>query len=148
MITVRHYDCVNNTPAFRLAIAAQEDMVAEGFASETIVIRGDSPVLVAFFDNPENEPRIKVPAGFITYTHNRGNRSIALNVGWVKPDYRRRGVYRTLWERLVEKAQELGAVKILGGTHVANARMRAVGRALGRYEVFVEMAFDVPERRE
>lgn len=68
----------------------------------------------AVFFNPESHPEM-----------------LFLDVLWVSPDYRRKGIGRALIQRVCAIAAERGLAKVEFGTLVTNSAMQGLGRALG-----------------
>lgn len=65
-------------------------------------------------------------------------------LGYVKPEARKQGLYRMLWESCVYKAREQGVKRIQGGTSYTNTAMQACMRKLGRVEHSIIYDFEVP----
>ena len=89
---------------------------------------------------------IREPVGVITFSHTKWVRQLDIHIGYVVPEHRGRGIYRAMWNRLVEEAQARDALVIWGNTHTDNAVMRATARALDRVERGVLLRFDVPPK--
>jgi ribosomal protein S18 acetylase RimI-like enzyme len=62
---------------------------------------------------------------------------------YVKPVWRRRGVYRKLWTALVKEVQERHVTKISGSVHVENFGMRAAALKIGRRCNFMIYDYEV-----
>lgn len=75
--------------------------------------------------------------GIIHFSLDDNGTSYWVLLGYVKLVYRRRGIYRRLWRKLVEHARKNKVTRISGSTHVNNAPMRAFYRDVGRAEKFV-----------
>ncbi len=82
--------------------------------------------------------------GCITYAHVKWIKRYSIKLGYVMEDHRSGGVYRSLWEALVAKAQTEQVPIIDGTTHLSNTTMRAVASALGRVEESVNLRYYVP----
>jgi GNAT superfamily N-acetyltransferase len=81
------------------------------------------------------------PVGVISWRPTDGGAELWILVGYVLPQFRRRGIYRQLWEALVQHARTIGAVRIGSATNLANEEMRAFLRATGRKETSVVSVF-------
>jgi len=132
-INVHHYDGVPRTPALLLALKGNVEIVEAGFAVPAVHFNWDSKAVVASIDG--------VPCGVITWNHTEWMKQVDITVAYVLPEYRRRGVYRAMWEALVEKAKVVGALEIMSNTAVANAPMRGAAAAVGRSEGGVILRF-------
>ena len=70
--------------------------------------------------------------GLIIYQTVDWKNKLDLEIGYVRPDRRRAGVYRALWDELIGVAREKGIPVISGATHVDNQEMQAVMSRLDR----------------
>lgn len=82
--------------------------------------------------------------GLIAYRFEKGDGSLWVILGGVKPNYRLRGCYTKLFAKLVEVARKEGAVRIEASTHVTNNAMRCFNKKLGRTETHVISRYDIP----
>lgn len=133
---IEHYDGLNRTPALPLAVEGWFRLFQQGLAGDTVQVQWDHNSLVAF-DNDD------VAMGIITYAHLEYLKSLTVCIGYVRPAYRRLGVYRALWDALVGKATEMKASVIDSSTFIENAPMRAVASDQRRRETSVNLRFDV-----
>lgn len=138
---IEHYEKLNNTPAVKIAVEGWNEMLVRGVAREVVMVQWDSNALVAFHQNDLLE---LVPAGVIIYAHLEWAREMHINIGYVRPAFRRQGVYRELWAALVARAQEKNVAYIEGSTAMDNEEVRATARSLGREERGVLLGFKVP----
>lgn len=83
--------------------------------------------------------------GAIAYDRQEWCKTFWVTIGYVAPPARRAGLYRKLWERLVEEARAKEVLKISGGTAVGNTAMQAVMTRLGREQAYIVYDFKVPE---
>jgi GNAT superfamily N-acetyltransferase len=134
---IKHYDGINYTPAIQLIVEAQADLLRTGKSEPLLSALWDNQVVAAF----EGDYCI----GVITWNYSAWVKTASINIGYVDKNYRRKGIYRMLWDELVIKAREKGAVNITGSTHLDNAAMRAAAKALGRIESSVNLLYRIPE---
>lgn len=83
--------------------------------------------------------------GAISYDRVEHTNSIFIYIGYVEPSARRKGVYRAMFDRLVEEARARNVLRIQGSTFITNELMMKVMEALGRKPVATMFNFDVPQ---
>jgi GNAT superfamily N-acetyltransferase len=81
--------------------------------------------------------------GVIVWIDQKDSRRIWLQLGYVVPEHRGKGIYGHLWRALIDKARELQRPAIWSATGIDNYRMREVAKKQGRAEVAVSLKFDV-----
>lgn len=81
--------------------------------------------------------------GIISYGYLEHDKSIFIYMGWVHPEFRRNGIYRSLIGKLKGLAAERGALRITGATVVSNTDMQAVMTKLGRRPVAIIYEMDI-----
>lgn len=135
-IKILHFDGINQTAAFAIALEGHLALIREGLSQPAQIVSWDDRAIVAMIGDE--------PAGVMNWREVKHWREVSLDLGYVRPAYRRRGVYRAMWNALVVKAAEVGARRIIASTHVDNAAMRATAAKLGRYEAAVSLWFDLP----
>lgn len=84
-------------------------------------------------------------AGCIVFMVDPEDESIWIYLSFVHPPCRQLGVYRGMWTRLVQEAQERKIKTIIGGTHHSNKTMQEVMERTGRKLTFLNYQFEVPE---
>lgn len=141
MTRIEHYDGLNRTPALRLALKAQLEIIELGRSELMLNVFWDHQAIVAFVEEPTAAIR---PVGVLTWKQDQWAKQIAIALGYVEPEYRGQGIYRTLWDALIHKAQALDLRHIVSGTHVDNVEMRRVAVSQGRREFGVYLGYDVP----
>jgi GNAT superfamily N-acetyltransferase len=132
----KEYEGINQTPAVALLTRGHHELLDRGLASPETVINWDDLAVVAFAGD--------VAVGVISYSHEKWRKILWIRMGYVAPEARRHGVYGSMWERVVKAAQKLGALEILGGTHVDNKAMLECAESLGRTPLFITTRFVVP----
>ena len=83
--------------------------------------------------------------GFITYRYEKGEGTAWIMLGWVRDVYRRDGIYRKMWNKVVEALRKDGCKRIAGMTHINNEAMRAVYEKLGRVEKYISSYYNIEE---
>ncbi|MGJ5149834.1 GNAT family N-acetyltransferase [Bradyrhizobium sp. HKCCYLR1023] len=134
-IGITHFDHLDGTPACRLALRGQWETAAAVGADEVGLHYSFSAILASV----DGEP-----VGVIVWDDQPKQGRIWLQLGYVVPEWRGRGVYSRLWIELTQKARELKRSAIWSATGTGNATMRAVAKAQGRREVAVSLRYDVP----
>ena len=137
-MTIRHVERINGTPLVPVAIEAWRELLVSGWAADEVLLNWD---LKAFYAEQAGSLRI---TGILLYEDLEWKNALHISLGYVIPNYRRAGIYRQLWNALVEKAREKGRGRILGTSHVRNETMRAVHEALGREPTFTLYEYRVP----
>jgi hypothetical protein len=132
---IEHYDGINRTPALRLALTAQLELLTLGLCDPTLNVFWDQKAIVAFDETP---------IGLITWQHQAWLKQIDVALGYVVPHRRREGVYTHMWAALVEKAQELKVLQICSTTHMSNKPMRITAIKQDRCELGVVLRYAVP----
>lgn len=132
----KEYDGINQTPAVALLTRGHHELLDRGLAPLETVINWDDQAVVAFAGD--------VAVGVISYSHEKWRRILSIRMGYVAPEARRHGIYGLMWQRVIKAAQKLGAVEILGGTHIDNKAMLECAESLGRTRFFITTRFVVP----
>lgn len=129
---------LGGTPFLGLAVQVHAALIEEGFADPTAqMVNWDTRAVVAL------SGRELTPAGIITYSAMEWIKCFDIGLGYVLPDWRRRGIYRQMWDELVAVAQEQKIAKIYGAISINNAPMLKVSVALGRRVKSQTVVFDV-----
>ena len=135
------YDGINNTPAMDIALEAWNDIRNTGMSDNTITLHFEQKAFLAMGNS-------NFPIGIILVERFDYMKMVQIRIGWVTPAHRRTGVYRKLFDAVVDKAREWGAVEIIGVTRPQNHRMRAVARSMGREEVGVVLRYVVVKKEK
>ncbi|MEH2474579.1 GNAT superfamily N-acetyltransferase [Nitrobacteraceae bacterium AZCC 2161] len=125
---------MDNTPATAIAVRGQAELMAE-FGSRFIGLYWEYNAITATVDGQV--------VGVIVWHEEKHNHRLWLQLGYVVPEWRGKGIYTFLWNELVAKAGKLKYGSIASGTSIDNYRMRAVAKTQGRVEVGVNMSFPV-----
>lgn len=133
---ILHFAPIANTQALPVAVDAWHALQGAGHCGRLVLIEWDDAALLAV--RPDG-----TPMGIITYRQKPAWRAVEIWLGFVYPEFRGHGVYRSLWDELVRTATFDGAVEIVSGTHSANTTMRAVAAKLGRTESGVYLRYAV-----
>jgi hypothetical protein len=129
---------LGGTPFAGFAVQVNAALLDEGFADPFVSMVGwDTAAVVAL------SGRDLTPAGIITYADSKWRKCFDVGMGYVLPDWRRRGIYRAMWDELVLAAQEQKVARIYGAIMVSNAPMLKVAVALGRRVESHNVVFDV-----
>ncbi len=118
---------LGGTPFLGLAVQVHAALLEEGFADpEAPMVSWDTSAVVALSGHELTS------AGIITYVEMKWRNCFDIGMGYVLPDWRRRGIYRHMWDELVLVAQDKNVCKIYGAIKITNAPMLKVAIALGR----------------
>ena len=129
---------LGGTPFAGFAVEVNAALLEEGFADFSVSMVGwDTCAVVAL------SGREQTPTGIITYADSKWHGCFDIGMGYVLPDWRRRGIYRQMWDELVLTAQEQKVSRIYGAIMVNNAPMLKVAVALGRRIESHNVVFDV-----
>lgn len=134
---IKYYKQLNGSPALALAVEAENALHQAGFTSGHVLVAWNQQALAAFVDG-----RV---VGVLTYEDLEWKNELFVVVGYVHPAFRRRGIYRALWEALVARAQETGRPRIVGTTSVMNQAMQATMEALGRRPVAISYEYELSD---
>lgn len=139
-ITCVHVEGLNDTPAALLAVAGWVDTVEHGFGDGSLNMNSGLKAVIGYAANG----RDMIPAGVITWDKN-GESSVWIYQSYVIPEFRGRGIYRAMWEALIDHVtKELPKVRTINSaTHIRNAAMRAIAKQQGRSEEAVTLRFDI-----
>jgi RimJ/RimL family protein N-acetyltransferase len=132
---IKHYEGINYTPAFPLALKGNFELFTAGFSQPCQTISWDMNAVSAEVDGKA--------IGVIVWSKIAHMKEAFVNLGYVLPASRNQGIYRKMWDALVIRAQEEKLDHISGTTHVLNESMRAVARSLGRREEGVTLFFQL-----
>ena len=137
-VEIRYYQPLNGSPLVPLATRAWADIMEAGLGGPYTLLSWDNHGLGAF----HGEELV----GLLVWADVEWRREYQVTLGYVRPDWRQRGVYRRLWAHLVLRAQEAGRERIEGTTYLENHAMRAAMEGLGRRAVSINYTYDVPAR--
>ena len=83
-------------------------------------------------------------AGFITYSRYVTSGYLWVHLSYVLPSFRRRGIYRQMFEHLVAREKAVGELKqICSGIHVSNVSAIGAAVAAGRKNDFALYQYDL-----
>jgi GNAT superfamily N-acetyltransferase len=132
-IETEHFARLNLTPAVEIALEGQRDLIVSGMGTEIINLHGDYRAILAKIDGES--------AGVIVWSVQEWISDAFIHLGYVRKPFRRRGVYRALWNALLATARDKELVSVSGVTDTNNAQLRNVALALGRVERSVGLHF-------
>lgn len=135
--TYKYLDGCNNTPVVPIYFQAMAELTIAGHNHKCVSFNYDQKAIVAL-DGP-------VIVGLMLIEDCKWKNSLMVVLGYVVPTYRRKGIYTELWNRAVEKAQELERVLIEGATYIDNRVMQAVMDKHGRKAVSINYEYQVPK---
>lgn len=135
--TVHEVAC---TPLMLILARATLELAENGYDGGTTPFSWNSSAIYAECDG-------KI-VGVLAWKRIDWQKQLWIEVGYVLPDYRRRGIYRKMFERLVEKAKALSVRSIAGGVDPDNLAMRHVADSLGRKATSITYEYELPVKDE
>lgn len=127
-----------DSPALSLAVQGWAECVRLGYGDGTMNVQTSLNAIVAHNDGA------RLPIGVMTFDYFPVDKRVWIYQSYVLPEYRGRGIYRQMYERLVAHAITLKARSIQSGTHSKNTAMRAVAKKMGRHEECVILRQNLP----
>ena len=97
MITTEHVENINRTPAVLLALKGATEIIEDGFGDSVLLVQWDHEAIIGYVADE--------PVGVITFSHTKWVRQLDVSIGYVRPEFRRMGLYRAMWSALVAEAQ-------------------------------------------
>lgn len=141
-----HIEGLAYSDAYDLAEEGLAELRKDRVAPRSCMLHNSYNAFVAYQD----EGQINVnPIGVIVYTHILTEKQLFIILGYVKKEYRHKGVYTQIWEKLVEQAQKQNCVHIEGATHAFNFdAQQAIERMADNSRELVSLVyrFNVPEK--
>ena len=123
--------------AFAAALRAHAELYARGW-TEVLALTGQEEAVVVV-----NGPRLADVTGLIVFEPCDDISAFWVQLSWVSPKARRRGIWRRMWNVLVEEAWARGILKIQSGHHVDNEPMRRAMLSAGRRPKMILYDYDV-----
>lgn len=135
-----HLDQLGGSDYIKFAIEAHVDLLRTNMASPNVIqIFWENRAVVATDED-------NVAIGIIVYTKQNWQKIYSIHIGYVLPGFRETGVYKSMWNALVQKAKEDKINEIVGTTKMENHQMRSAALALGRKENGILLTFKVPQK--
>ena len=134
---INHYEGMDGTPAVAIALLGQLECLNEG-GERAVGLHWSYNAITATVEN-------KVVGVIVWFDQTKESKRIWLQLGYVLPAFRGKGIYSHLWRALVEKARQMKCPEIHSATRFDNHHMREVAKAQGRVEYAVSLRFRVPE---
>jgi hypothetical protein len=121
---------MSGCPALPLAVDGWNNLIADGFSREgAVALSWDpSPLWIEYKGRP---------VAILTFTHLEWKAELWINLAHVDEKFRRRGLYRALYNRAKSIAMEKKCTRIAGGTDFHNEPMRKTAIMLGRRPEYV-----------
>jgi GNAT superfamily N-acetyltransferase len=128
-IKISFYRSIISSGESPFILRAYADTIEAGFASrDEFILNDDMRVLLARSGDKQ--------AGVLIFGRWESYDTLWVWLGYVAPEFRRQGIYRALWARLVKMAKSEDIRKIGGAARVNNAAMARLNRELGRRAVY------------
>lgn len=136
-VTIEHVKGLQGHEVVAFLTRASMDLLDRGFGRPSDIAVNWSEEAFVAYDR-------KQIVGAISYSVSDWDKSLGIHIGYVAESYRGRGLYRSLWQKVVEKAQELGYREIVGASDPYNKLIAEVNAKLGRRVKAIYYTFDVP----
>lgn len=137
---IRHVEKIQGTPVVGLCVDAWKHLQDCGFTEDMIPFDWEQ---CAFWAEEEGEV-----IGILVYKEQAWDHSLFVAMGYVKPENRGKGVYRSLWEKAVAHAKEKQLRCITGIVHWQNKEMQAVMERFGRLPVAITYDYRLEVKEE
>jgi len=125
--SIEHVSQIGGSPYHFAAIKAWVEIVEAGY--------GDGANLSISYDDQAIVMKDgETVIGLIVWRNLKWCQSAWVCVGWVRPEYRRRGFYRRLYEATRNAAKVAGARLLDGGVNPANSAILKSAEAMGRVQ--------------
>jgi RimJ/RimL family protein N-acetyltransferase len=123
---LKHYiETINNTPAVFLIMEGYLLLHQQSRTSQIIPLYSDDRAIVAF------DPETDAPIGVVSYRNYKYLRSNTISLVYVQETYRRRGVFSTMWNYLLEQTlRDEDLTDVIITTSVHNSEMQAALKKL------------------
>jgi GNAT superfamily N-acetyltransferase len=125
--------------ATMLAVKGWLELQEKGYGDGRLPFHTDMQALMAISANGQDP----IPVGIMVFTVDTVLSRLWIDLSFVSPEFRGRGVYTAMWEALVSIARQAGIATIESATATSNTTMRAVARKQHREEKAVWMVFKV-----
>lgn len=133
-IETRYYPKIPGTEAIPFLVHAWGKLIERDLCEPgDIFLDHENGAVLAFVGG--------VAVGAISYSYAEWNRKMWIQIGFVKPPWRRMGIYTALWQRLLGVAADIGCQSIVSATNIGNAPMRATSAKFGRQETQVTLVY-------
>lgn len=138
------YNRMGGTDAVDLAVEAWHYLAGRGFTLGDFLIDHEQAAIVAYMPDAL-APTGEVPVGILTYSNQGWIKSLWIQLCYVRPEFRRQGHYRAMFDELVRLAQFQGAKMVQAGIHVDNTDSADAHAALGFKPRYTVQILDVPK---
>lgn len=135
-MNIVHVKQLGGTRYMMEAVHAHSMLLREGRSDEYAQLVSWSDEAIVALDGEQC-------AGVLTFLKTDHTNGFSVCLGYVLPEYRRQGVYRRMWDCLVEEAKARSVAYIWGVVRVNNEDMREVVKKLGREEESVNIRYKV-----
>jgi ribosomal protein S18 acetylase RimI-like enzyme len=126
-IEIKHYKNIKNTPAVPLLMAEWQESLTYWPGRQDYSFDWDHEAMVLFLDD--------TPIGVIDFMLAEYCRNCQLTVGYIKPEFRRRGFYNKLWTHFISHLKSEGKIdNILSYSIITNPVIHEVSRKQGRHQ--------------
>lgn len=130
-MVIEHIERVGNTPVLNFLRRIDYELLTQGFAKAPSALIVDELEAV-YALGPDDEV-----IGAIAFRYDEEDRSVWITVSGVREDFRRNGIYRQLYERLITHAKNLDALTIHSGVSVKNTVMLEARKSMGFEPTFL-----------
>lgn len=137
---LRKVDKICGTPAIAILAEAWGAILRAGHGSKSIPVNWDQSAV--FF---EYEGR---PVAVISYSYTEWNSQVWINLGYVKPKHRSRGLYTALYHEVRKIAISKGARTLASGIDCKNKAMISAAESVGRKPLSISYGETLPLKKE
>lgn len=137
---ILHHKGLNRRGLMAIVAEGWAAILADGNGEDAVCPAWDQEVIAAIVDG-------KV-VGIVTFTVSEWANYLWVHLSYVRPQYRRQGLFRTMFEKLTEIAQEREIPEICSGVSARNTAMQKVNVRLGRKIESLVYSFKVPQKHD
>lgn len=129
---------LGGTPYAGFAVRAHAALIEEGLSEpHEVMVYNDQSAIVARLATGE-------PIGIVTFTKVDATNSFFIRIGFVVPDFRRRGVFRLMQDELFITAERRGVTRIEFASMIGNTVMNRVATSVGYHVRAQVYRMDLP----
>lgn len=141
-VEIEYFDGIVGTKALPILIRAWADILEAGHVSPFIMpVAWDNEAVVAVDKSGR-------AIGVVSFSHQKWSKELIVTLGYVREEFRDRGIYSQLWTAVLVRAKKLGVVRIAGGAMASNKQMIVVAEAQQRHVETVQFVYTMPTAKK
>lgn len=140
MIAIEHVKGINRRGLMTVIAEGWNEILQAGNGEDAVCPNWDQEAIVAKVDGDV--------AGVLTFVEFEAYRHIWIYLSYVRPRYRRQGLFRKMFDRLTEIAREREVPEIQSGVSARNTTMQKVNARLGRKVESLTYSYKVTDKND